>query len=84
MPSYLYNHRFSIQIVDQENNDKTVLQHLSAACIAQWVQQKPNAKATMTLDNGDTVNLPVYALRRRNAVVAQLPDAPSITFIIDI
>lgn len=33
----------------------------------------------MTLDDGNTINLPVYALRRRNAVVAQLPDAPLIT-----
>ncbi|KAI9476015.1 MAG: hypothetical protein EXX96DRAFT_575444 [Benjaminiella poitrasii] len=78
MPSYLYKHRFSIQIIDQEDNSKSMLQYLSAACIAQWVQQKPNAKATMTLDNGDTVNLPIYALRRRNAVVAQLPEAPSV------
>lgn len=68
--SNTYNHRFSIQ------TDEDVLQYLSAACIAQWVQRKPSAKAIMTLDDGNTIDLPVYALRRRNAVVAQLPDAP--------
>ncbi|KAI8068901.1 hypothetical protein BDF21DRAFT_345225 [Thamnidium elegans] len=72
-----YNHRLSIM---SDNEDQTSLesavQYLSAACIAQWVQQRPSAKATLTLDGGDTVNLPVYALRRRNAVVANLPDAP--------
>ncbi|KAL9548122.1 hypothetical protein PS6_006764 [Mucor atramentarius] len=67
-----YNHRFSIKT---DSNDQQTLQYLSAACIAQWVQQKPSAKAIMTLDDGDTINLPV----RRNAVVAQLPDAPLIT-----
>ncbi|KAF1797845.1 hypothetical protein V8B55DRAFT_1452060 [Mucor lusitanicus] len=71
-----YNHRFSIKT---DSNDQQTLQYLSAACIAQWVQQKPSAKAIMTMDDGDTINLPVYALRRRNAVVAQLPDAPLIT-----
>jgi hypothetical protein len=65
-----YSHRFSIQ------TDQQILHYLSAACIAQLAQNKPSAKATMTLDDGHTVNLPVYALRRRNAVVAQLPDAP--------
>lgn len=65
-----YNHRFSIK------TDEQALQYLSAACIAQWVQQKPSATAIMTLDDGNTVDLPVYALRRRNAVVAHLPDAP--------
>lgn len=70
MNTNTYSHRFSIQ------TDKEVLEYLSAACIAQWVQHKPSAKATMTLDDGNTIKLPVYALRRRNAVVAQLPDAP--------
>ncbi|CEP09282.1 hypothetical protein [Parasitella parasitica] len=68
-----YNHRFSIQI---DQNDQHTLQYLSAACIAQWAQRKPSAQATMTLDDGNTINLPVFALRRRNAVVAYLPDAP--------
>ncbi|GAA5799226.1 hypothetical protein HPULCUR_004636 [Helicostylum pulchrum] len=70
-----YNHRLSIMPEDQTSLESAV-QYLSAACIAQWVQQRPSAKATLTLDGGDTVNLPVYALRRRNAVVANLPDAP--------
>lgn len=65
-----YSHRFSIQ------TDQEILRYLSAACIAQWVQENPSAKATMTLDDGNTIHLPVYALRRRNAVVAQLPEAP--------
>ena len=76
MSSTFYNHRLSI-IADQENTRlESAVQYLSAACIAQWVQQSPSAKATLTLDGGDTVNLPIYALRRRNAVVANLPDAP--------
>ncbi|KAI8087954.1 uncharacterized protein B0P05DRAFT_530819 [Gilbertella persicaria] len=70
-----YSHRFSIK------TDEQVLQLLSAACIAEWVQQKPSANAIMTLDDGESIHLPVFALRRRNAVVAPLPDArvPSIT-----
>ncbi|KAI9355157.1 hypothetical protein BD770DRAFT_391302 [Pilaira anomala] len=75
--SNYYNHRLSI-ISDNEDQSslESAVQYLSAACIAQWVQQRPSAKATLTLDGGDTVNLPIYALRRRNAVVANLPDAP--------
>lgn len=68
--STYYNHRFSIK------TDQNHQQYLTAACIEQLVQRKPSASATMTLDDGATINLPVYALRRRNAVVAQLPDAP--------
>ncbi|KAI7868982.1 hypothetical protein BDF14DRAFT_1709220, partial [Spinellus fusiger] len=49
--------------------------YFSAACVAEWLQRSPNAKATLMLD-GDRIDLPVYALRRRNAVVADLPDAP--------
>jgi hypothetical protein len=73
-------HRLSIISSENSNNNLeesvAAVQYLSAACIAQWVQQRPSAKATLTLDGGDTINLPVYALRRRNAVVANLPDAP--------
>lgn len=79
MTSTFYNHRLSIASDnnDSDNNSlESAVQYLSAACIAQWVQQRPSAKATLTLDGGDTVNLPVYALRRRNAVVENLPDAP--------
>ncbi|KAI9493646.1 hypothetical protein BDB00DRAFT_736685, partial [Zychaea mexicana] len=54
----------------------TASDYLSAASITQWLQQSPHATATLTLDGGDTIDLPVYALRRRNAVVATLPDAP--------
>ncbi|KAI8375157.1 hypothetical protein BD560DRAFT_392877 [Blakeslea trispora] len=70
-----YNHRFSVK------TDEQVLQLLSAACIAEWVRQKPSANAIMTMDDGESIHLPVFALRRRNAVVAPLPDArvPSIT-----
>ncbi|KAI9033705.1 hypothetical protein CLU79DRAFT_692071 [Phycomyces nitens] len=48
---------------------------LSASCVAEWLGRFPSATATLTLD-GDTIDIPVYALRRRNAVVAALPDAP--------
>ncbi|KAI8994892.1 hypothetical protein BDB01DRAFT_774476 [Pilobolus umbonatus] len=70
-----YNHRFSIVSEGDQTMDSTV-QYLSASCIARWVERSPSAQAVMTLDGGDTVNLPIYALRRRNAVVANLPDAP--------
>ncbi|KAL0075749.1 hypothetical protein F4703DRAFT_1934817 [Phycomyces blakesleeanus] len=50
-------------------------QYFSAACVTEWLQRNPSAKATLMLD-GDRIDLPVYALRRRNAVVADLPDAP--------
>ncbi|KAI8393747.1 uncharacterized protein BYT42DRAFT_483452, partial [Radiomyces spectabilis] len=51
------------------------VESMSAACIAGWLQRNPTAKASLTLD-GETIDLPVYTLRRRNAVVADLPDAP--------
>ncbi|KAI7869156.1 hypothetical protein BDF14DRAFT_1785387 [Spinellus fusiger] len=50
-------------------------EYMSASNIAEWLTQFPNAVATLTLD-GDTIDLPVYALRRRNAIVASLPGAP--------
>ncbi|KAI9263783.1 hypothetical protein BY458DRAFT_514383 [Sporodiniella umbellata] len=68
--SFDYNHRFSI--VSKHES----VQYLTAACIAQWAKSSPSTKATLTLDGGDTVDLPVFALRRRNAVVARSPDAP--------
>ncbi|KAI9245341.1 hypothetical protein BDA99DRAFT_528115 [Phascolomyces articulosus] len=64
----------------QDNNGAilaTASEYLSSASIAQWLQQCPTASATLTLEGGDTIDLPVYALRRRNAVVANLPDSPS-------
>ena len=54
----------------------TASEYLSSASIEQWLQQCPTASATLTLDGGDTIDVPVYALRRRNAVVANLPDSP--------
>ncbi|KAI8150078.1 hypothetical protein BJV82DRAFT_585741 [Fennellomyces sp. T-0311] len=57
----------------------TASEYLSTASIAQWLQQSPNATATLTLDGGDTIDLPVYALRRRNGVVANHPEAPHMT-----
>ncbi|KAG1053566.1 hypothetical protein G6F46_006072 [Rhizopus delemar] len=68
--SFDYNHRFSI-VSEQET-----VQYLTAACIAHWAKDSPSTKATLTLDSGDTIDLPVYALRRRNAIVARSPDAP--------
>jgi hypothetical protein len=78
MSTTFYNHRLSITSENENGSNSldSAVQYLSAACIAQWVQQRPSAQATLTLDGGDTVNLPVYALRRRNAVVENLPDAP--------
>ncbi|KAI8374355.1 uncharacterized protein BYT42DRAFT_576068 [Radiomyces spectabilis] len=70
-----YTQPYQCSIQDGDRVLESAVQYLSAACIAQWLQQSPSAKATLTLD-GDTIDLPVYALRRRNAVVADLPDAP--------
>jgi hypothetical protein len=70
-----YGHRRSI-IQDGDQILESAGQHLSAACIAQWVQRRPSATAVLTLEGGDEIRLPVYALRRRDAVVADLPDAP--------
>ncbi|KAG2228101.1 hypothetical protein INT45_009147 [Circinella minor] len=67
--------RYSIQ-----DSHGTILastsEYLTSALIEQWLQHCPTASATLTLDGGDTIDLPVYALRRRNAVVANLPDSP--------
>lgn len=50
---------------------------LSSSLINEWLQKSPKAKATLFLFEDDTsIELPVYALRRRNAIVARLPDAP--------
>lgn len=73
------NHRLSI-IQDGDQVLESAVDYLSAAaCIARWAKQRPSAQATLTLDGGESIHLPVYALRRRNAVVANLPDAPAIT-----
>lgn len=69
------NYRCSIQ--DGDRVLEEAVQYLSAAYIAQWLQKSPTAKATLVMVDGDTIDVPVYALRRRNAVVADLPDAPS-------
>ena len=62
------------------DNNGTLLasatESLSIASVNQWLQHTPHATATLTLYDGDTIDLPVYALRRRNAVVESLPDAP--------
>jgi hypothetical protein len=52
---------------------------LTASTIAEWLQKSPRAKATLTMFDDDTsIELPVYTLRRRNAIVADLPEAPLI------
>lgn len=65
------------------DHDGTVIasatDYVPTTSINEWLQRSPNAKATLTLYDGDTIDLPVYTLRRRNAVVANLPDAPSMT-----
>jgi hypothetical protein len=49
----------------------------SASSINEWLHRSPYAKATMSLYDGDeTIELPMYTLRRRNAIVAELPEAP--------
>ncbi|KAF7720776.1 hypothetical protein EC973_006087, partial [Apophysomyces ossiformis] len=63
--SFACPYEYSIQ--DGDNVLESAVHYLSAACIAEWLQRSPSAKAILTLD-GDTINLPVYALRRRNAV----------------
>lgn len=50
---------------------------LTTTSINEWLQKSPRAKATLTMFDDDTsIELPVYTLRRRNAIVADLPDAP--------
>ncbi|KAI9478819.1 MAG: hypothetical protein EXX96DRAFT_572386 [Benjaminiella poitrasii] len=50
---------------------------LSTASINEWLQKSPRAKATLVMFDDDTsIEIPVYTLRRRNAIVAELPDAP--------
>ncbi|KAJ8661993.1 hypothetical protein O0I10_002324 [Lichtheimia ornata] len=65
------------------DHDGTVIasatDYVPTTSINEWLQRSPNATATLTLFDGDTIDLPVYTLRRRNAVVANLPDAPSMT-----
>ncbi|KAI9319032.1 hypothetical protein BX666DRAFT_1854267 [Dichotomocladium elegans] len=50
--------------------------------INEWIERTPHAMATLTLYDGDTFDVPVYALRRRNAVVENLPDAPPPYFLV--
>ncbi|KAI8979651.1 hypothetical protein BDF20DRAFT_523198 [Mycotypha africana] len=63
---------------------------LTTSTINEWLQKSPRAKATLVLQPSSstqtsnsvqeedfyTIQVPVYALRRRNAIVADLPDAP--------
>ncbi|CAO3651686.1 unnamed protein product [Cunninghamella blakesleeana] len=59
MPTY------SLQ--DGENVLASTVHYLSASSIAQYLQKSPTIRATLTMGS-DTVNLPIYALRRRNAI----------------
>ncbi|KAI7854097.1 hypothetical protein BDC45DRAFT_509798 [Circinella umbellata] len=68
---------YSYSIQDGDQVLESAVQYLSAGCISQWLQKSPNATATLFMDTTDKIDVPVYALRRRNAVVADLPDAPS-------
>ncbi|KAI8334112.1 hypothetical protein BD560DRAFT_414679 [Blakeslea trispora] len=49
---------------------------LSTASINEWLQKSPRAKATITMFDDTSIEVPMYTLRRRNAIVADLPDAP--------
>ncbi|ORY94495.1 hypothetical protein BCR43DRAFT_494118 [Syncephalastrum racemosum] len=74
-PSFakLYTCHYSI-----EEQDGTVLdmaETLSTMRIAEYVRRSPNATVTLCFE-GEAITLPLYALRRRNAVVAELPGAP--------
>ncbi|CDS07835.1 hypothetical protein LRAMOSA01784 [Lichtheimia ramosa] len=69
---------FHFSIQDGDQVFESAAEYLSAACIAQWLQKSPTAKATLFMDDGDQIDVPVYTLRRRNAVVADLPEAPSL------
>jgi hypothetical protein len=50
-----------------------LLEEVSMSSINDWLQKSPSE--TPTLDD-TSIEIPVYALRRRNAVVADLPNAP--------
>lgn len=57
--------------------DGTSSDFLSMTSINDWLQKSPRATATFVMfDDETSIEIPVYALRRRNAVVADLPDAP--------
>lgn len=75
------NDNYLCSIQDGDRVLEEAVHYLSAACIAQWLQKSPTAKATLVLVDGDTIDVPVYTLRRRNAVVADLPDAPASTIL---
>jgi hypothetical protein len=59
-------------ILEETNSD-----FLSCSSIEEWLQKSPHAQVTLTMfDDHSSIELPVYTLRRRNAIVANLPDAP--------
>jgi hypothetical protein len=69
--AYIHSIQDGDTILEEANRD-----YLSSSSITQWLQKSPRAKATLTLFDDTIIELPVYTLRRRNAIVADLPDAP--------
>ncbi|KAI7901831.1 uncharacterized protein BX663DRAFT_512547 [Cokeromyces recurvatus] len=70
--SYIHSIQDGDTVLEEANSEI-----LSTASINEWLQKSPRARATLVMFDDDTsIELPVYALRRRNAIVAELPDAP--------
>ncbi|KAL9546784.1 hypothetical protein MBANPS3_006492 [Mucor bainieri] len=70
--SYMRSIQDGDTILEEPNSE-----FLSTFSINEWLQKSPRAKATLVMFDDDTsIELPVYALRRRNAIVADLPDSP--------
>lgn len=69
---YLHSIQDGDMILEETSSD-----FLSMSCVNDWLQKSPRATATLVMFDDDTsIEIPVYALRRRNAIVENLPDAP--------
>lgn len=69
---YLHSIQDGDIILEEANSE-----FMSMSSINEWLQKSPRATATIVMfDDNTSIEIPVYALRRRNAVVANLPEAP--------
>ncbi|KAG0744260.1 hypothetical protein G6F57_000560 [Rhizopus arrhizus] len=70
--AYVHSIQDGETILEQSSGE-----YLSSSYVAEWLEKSPRARATLTLFD-ETIELPMYTLRRRNAIVADLPEAPLI------
>lgn len=74
-PSFAKENNYHYSIEEQDGTVLDMAETLSTMRITEYVRRSPNASVTLCFE-GEAITLPLYALRRRNAVVAELPGAP--------